>query len=200
MEYLQTDGFDDSAGWPAYVDFLSTFCFILFIFIGSLLFIMFGGLSEKNFQRKVDPWIEHLKAEHIDVTVDGLKIHFDLRKHVDFANNSYELKPDHKEYLARLARELPAMPKIARDCNIVVLGTADAVKFQNDPFGNWSLSAKRALAVLQFLYNCQDCGYDEALRNKLVLLGEGDVKATGRPDAGDRRVDLVVDCTREVTQ
>ena len=30
------------------------------------------------------------------------------------------------------------MPKIASDCNIVVLGTADAVKFQNDPFGNWS--------------------------------------------------------------
>ncbi len=92
------------------------------------------------------------------------------------------------------------MPKIASDCNIVVLGTADAVKFQNDPFGNRSLSAKRALAVLQYLYNCQDCGYDEVLRNKLVLLGEGDVKATGKPDASDRRVDLVIDCTREVSQ
>jgi flagellar motor protein MotB len=80
-----------------------------------------------------------------------------------------------------------------------VVGKADASKFKGDPFGNWSLSAKRALNVLQFLYDCPDCGYGPEMRKYLVLLGEGDVESR-KAGADDRRVDLEIDCTHEVAQ
>jgi flagellar motor protein MotB len=198
VDHLQADPYgDESVGWPSYVDFFATFSFVLFIFIGSLLYLMYGQLGDRLFAAKVAKYVTHLKQQGIEVSVEGQKIKYDLRRHVDFDQNSAELTPRHKEYLRRVARVLPDGLQAAGVCKIVVLGKADAAKFKDDPFGNWNLSARRALAVLQFLYNCPDCGYGPEMRRKLVLLGEGDVESTS-PNADDRRVDLVIDCTREV--
>jgi flagellar motor protein MotB len=198
VDHLQVDPYgDESVAWPSYVDFLATFSFVLFIFIGSLLYLMYGQLGNRLFAAKVAKYVTHLKQQGIEVSVEGQKIKYDLRRYVDFEPNSAELTTKHKEYLQRVARVLPDGLQAAGDCKIVVLGKADAAKFKDDPFGNWNLSAKRALAVLRFLYNCPNCGYGPEMRGKLVLLGEGDVESKGA-SADDRRVDLVIDCTREV--
>jgi flagellar motor protein MotB len=107
------------------------------------------------------------------------------------------LTPAHEAYLRKIAKELPAGLAAAGPCKVVVLGKADAKKYPNDPFGNWDLSARRALAVLRFLYSCTDCGYGPEMQKRLVLLGEGDVESSGA-SGDDRRVDLVIDCTREI--
>ena len=197
MDLFQSESFgDESVAWPSYVDFLSTFSFVLFIFIGSLLFLMHGQVGERAFAAKVSDYVTHLKKEGIEVTVEGRKIRYDLRRQVAFGTRQATLTSEHEEYLRKIALELPAGLKAAGPCKVVVLGKADAEKFR-DPFGNWDLSARRALAVLRFLYNCTNCGYGTEMRNRLVLLGEGDVESAGASN-DDRRVDLVIDCTREI--
>jgi flagellar motor protein MotB len=199
VDHLHTDPYnsDENVSWPSYVDFLATFSFVLFIFIGSLLYMMYGQLGNRRFAAKVAKYVTHLKQQGIEVSVEGQKIKYDLRRNIAFVPGLAELNADQKEYLRRVAQTLPEGLHAAGDCKIVVLGKADSAKFKEDPFGNWSLSARRALAVLQFLYDCANCGYGPEMRGKLVLLGEGDVESTG-VGADDRRVDLVIDCTREV--
>ena len=192
---------DEGVGWPSYVDFLATFAFVLFLFIGSLLFLMHGQVGERAFANRMAPYVDKLRTQGIDVAVEGMRVKYDLRKQVDFGSGSAELAPKHMAYLRRVARHLPEGLKQAGDCKVVVLGKADRIKFKNDPFGNWSLSAERALAVLKFLYNCENCGYGQEMRGRLTLLGEGDVAAkTRNSSAEDRRVDVVIDCTREVVR
>ena len=190
---------DESVGWPSYVDFLSTFSFVLFIFIGSLLFLMHGQIGDRVFAAKMHRYVETLKRQGIEVSVQERKIRFDLTRKVDFANNSAELEERHKEYLRRVGQALPQGLKTAGNCKVVVVGKADATKFLGNPFGNWNLSAERALTVLRFLYDCPDCGYGPEMRKYLVLLGEGDVESQ-KAGASDRRVDLEIDCTHEVPQ
>jgi flagellar motor protein MotB len=198
MDLLQEDSFgDESVGWPSYVDFLSTFSFVLFIFIGSLLFLMHGQIGERAFASKVNDYVTRLRKEGIEVTVEGRKIRFDLRRQVAFGTRQATLTSEHEAYLRKVAHELQPGLDTAGQCKVVVLGKADAKKYPNDPFGNWDLSARRALAVLRFLYNCTDCGYGADMQKRLVLLGEGDVDSAGA-SSDDRRVDLVIDCTREI--
>jgi flagellar motor protein MotB len=198
MDLLQEDSYgDESVGWPSYVDFLSTFSFVLFIFIGSLLFLMHGQIGERAFASKVSAYVSRIRKEGIEVTVEGRKIRFDLRRQVAFGTRQATLTSEHEVYLRKVARELKPGLDAAGQCKVVVLGKADAKKYPNDPFGNWDLSARRALAVLRFLYNCNDCGYGLDMQKRLVLLGEGDVDSAGA-SSDDRRVDLVIDCTREV--
>jgi flagellar motor protein MotB len=188
---------DEGVGWPSYVDFLATFSFVLFIFIGSLLFIMHGKLGERDFEGRVSDWVAGLQAEGIDVKVEGRKIKFNLTQQVNFAMSSAVLSREGERNLRRVAGKLPKGLDVAGDCKVVVLGKADAVQYRGDPFGNWRLSAARALAVLRFLHNCEDCGYGREMRGKLVLLGEGDVESQQEAQ-DDRRVDLVIDCERVV--
>ena len=198
MDFLEAESFgDESVGWPSYVDFLSTFSFVLFIFIGSLLFLMHGQIGERAFADKVSDYVTRLRKEGIEVTVEGRKIRYDLRRQVAFETRQATLTGAHEAYLRKIAHELPAGLAAAGPCKVVVLGKADAKKYPKDPFGNWDLSARRALAVLRFLYSCTDCGYGAEMQKRLVLLGEGDVESAGA-SGDDRRVDLVIDCTREI--
>jgi flagellar motor protein MotB len=69
-----------------------------------------------------------------------------------------------------------------------------------DPFGNWELSNRRAMAVFKFFANCQDCGTQfSTMRRKISLAGIGDTKAdTSTPDnVSDRTVDIIIDCSRQ---
>jgi flagellar motor protein MotB len=189
---------DEDVIWPSYVDFMATFAFLLFIFIGSLVVLMYGQLGDQLFKRKTEQLVIELQRQGIEVQVHGKTLLFNLTKKVDFGNGKAELLPAHIDYLKKLAVNLDRSLKIAgTECNLVVLGKADRTPFVSDPFGNWNLSAQRALVVLKYLYNCQDCNIDDELRAKLVLLGEGNVSAQSVARADDRRVDLVVDCERE---
>jgi flagellar motor protein MotB len=170
---------------------------VLFIFIGSLLFLIYGQLPEKLFAIKTAGYVRSLKEQGVDVTQNGMKLFYNLRKHVAFDRGSAELSEKDKEYLRKVAGKLTEAMKLAGSCSVVVKGTADSHPYPNDPFGNWSLSARRALAVLRFLHECHGCGYSDDIKRKLTLLGEGDIAADPNPNDDDRRVDLIIDCTRE---
>jgi flagellar motor protein MotB len=192
---------DDQGGenvaWPSYVDFLSTFIFVLFVFIGSLLFIVHGQVREREFQIKMSDFMKRLEDNGTPATIEGRKIRWDLRKQLDFGSFSSELNDKHRAYLRKVARQLPVALEKAGDCSVVVLGAADSAPVQGDVFGNWRLSSNRALSVLEFLYECEDCGYDKSMQRRLTLLGEGDTKADRtRVSEEDRRVDLILDCSK----
>ena len=194
-EYGAENG-DENVAWPSYVDFLSTFTFVLFIFIGSLLFILYGQLPERMFQMRMETFMKQLEVNGTPATIDGHRVRWDLRRQLDFAPSSAVLNEKHKTYLRKIAQQLPQGLKDGGDCRIVVLGTADSTPFANDPFGNWNLSSQRALRVLEFLHQCADCGYGLEMRRRLTLLGEGDTRADkNRAADDDRRVDLILDCS-----
>jgi flagellar motor protein MotB len=189
---------DENMAWPSYVDFLSAFSFVLFIFIGFLLYMLYGQVPEQLFKIRTSKFVGDLRGKDPNLAprVEGMRLVWDLSKKLNFRDGSAELGAAHRRYLTQVARELPrGLAEAGPDCRVVVLGTADSRPFQNDPFGNWNLSAQRALSVLRFLYSCNDCGYGAEIRKKLTLSGEGDTRANTRVTSQDRRVDLVIDCT-----
>jgi flagellar motor protein MotB len=190
---------DENIAWPSYVDFLSAFSFVLFIFIGFLLYMLYGQVPEQMFKLRTQKFVEelHSRDPNLAPRVEGMRLVWDLSKELNFADGSPQLTAAHRAYLAQLARELPrGLRDAGPNCSVVVLGTADSRPFVNDPFGNWNLSAQRALSVLRFLYSCTTCGYDAVeMRKKLTLSGEGATRANTRALSKDRRVDLVIDCT-----
>jgi flagellar motor protein MotB len=183
---------DEGVGWPSYVDFLSTFVFVLFIFIGSLLYILSGDIQQKSFERRIQNYVTKLNAAGIANVVEGKTIKLPLKGKVDFGTNSANLKPQHEKYLREIGEYLKQAPGSKR---IVIMGHADRQPFPNDPFGNWRLSSQRALRVLDFLYSCNDCGYGPEVREQLTLTGEGNINADSeqRNNPEDRRVDVIID-------
>ena len=43
----------EGVAWPSYVDFLSTFTFVLIIFLGSLIYLMAQGIRQGQFQQDI---------------------------------------------------------------------------------------------------------------------------------------------------
>lgn len=183
---------DENVAWPSYVDFLSTFAFVLILFVGSLLYIISGDIRQRLIQMKVQPYSQLLAANGVVNVVDGEKIRLPLEGKVEFDKGQSTILPRHILYLRKIGAVLAAAHGSKR---IVVLGFADSTPFANDPFGNWKLSSARALSILQFFYDCRDCGYDEDVRRKLTLTGEGsvDAKVALAGSAGDRRVDIIIE-------
>jgi flagellar motor protein MotB len=181
---------DESVGWPSYVDFLSTFVFVLFIFIGSLLYILSGDIQQRSFEKRIAPYVEDLRKAGIAHTVKGMQVHIPLKGKVDFVTGNATLLPQHERFLRQVGRRLGKAPGARR---IVIQGYADKQPFPGDPFGNWRLSAQRALRVQEFFYQCRNCGYGAEVRNMLTLTGEGDTSATGGSNRQDRRVDVIID-------
>ena len=187
---------DENVGWPSYVDFLSTFIFVLILFVGSLLYLLSGDIQERLIQAKVQPYSKSLSDQGVFNVVEGKKIKLPLKGMVEFDVGRSTLLEKHIPYLRRIGSMLARAPGSKR---IVVRGYADSSPFANDPFGNWRLSSERALNILRFFYDCKDCGYGEDVRRQLTLTGEGDLDAkrekSGRADDGkdDRRVDIFIE-------
>jgi len=185
---------DENVGWPSYVDFLCTFVFVLILFVGSLLYILSGDIRRREFQRKATGFGTVLREQGIAFAVDveGHKVRLPLKGQVDFEPGESAILPRHVPYLRKIASILAQATGSKR---IIVLGFADRTPFEGDPFGNWRLSAERALHVLQFFYNCHNCGYDVEIRKQLTLTGEGDIGAsqTNVTNSEDRRVDIIID-------
>lgn len=192
---MNPDNTDENVGWPSYVDFLSTFIFLLILFIGSLVFQVSGVMAQQKMKRDVGRVASEIKVPNY---IRQNKIFIPLADQVKFESNSAVLNDDAQKRLRAVGQQ------IARACSdpqvyckrVVVEGHADRVPVKNDPrFGNWKLSANRALNVLEFFYGCNDCGYGEQIRSRLTLSGEGDIGAT-RSFAGsseDRRVDVILE-------
>lgn len=194
---------DEGVGWPSYVDFLSTFVFVLFIFIGSLLYLLSGDMRKRSFEEMIGPYIKSLNEHGISNLLVGRQLHIGLEEKVEFENGKWAVLEKHERFLQEVGQNLAKAPPGCK--RIIVQGYADRVPFceewrgnkcvKEDPFGNWNLSAKRALAVLRFFYLCSNCGYGEGVRKKLTLSGQGDISSA--PDLGgshkDRRVDVIMD-------
>jgi flagellar motor protein MotB len=180
---------DENVGWPSYVDFLSTFVFVLIVFIGSILYLLSGDIHQRLMEQRILPVVTGLTTSGIANYREGNKIILPLKSKVDFDTNRVDIRPEHHRYLRQIGRFF-ADPAVQR---IVILGFADSQPCRNDPFCNWDLSARRAQEVLKFFYLCSDCGFNrDEIRRKLTLTGEGNV---GSSKAGpeDRRVDIVLD-------
>ena len=110
---------------------------------------------------------------------------------MEFGTNSADIMPEHFRFLRELSGHLTSHD-VQR---IMIRGLADSQRCISDPFCNWDLSARRAEAVLKFFYNCKDCGYGQEVRRKLILMGEGDTNSLdhGKPNRGERRVDIILD-------
>ena len=188
---------EEGVAWPCYVDFLSTFVFVLMLFLASTVYIVSGAIDQTLKQKRMTAISDEMKRHGILNAIEGTRIRITLIDKVTFPLNKSTLGETGKRNLREYGA-LAADPQFKR---VVVEGHADKIEVKGDEFGNWKLSVERALAVLQFLYLCDDCGFDKnQLRSKLVLRGEGDLGAkelraderlVGR--AGDRRVDIVLD-------
>ncbi|HLG97809.1 MAG TPA: OmpA family protein [Bryobacteraceae bacterium] len=183
---------DEHIGWPSYVDFLSTFVFVLIVFVGSLLYLLSGDIRQRVVEQRIQGVIRGLKGTGVVFERDGDRLVFPLKSKVEFATNQAEILPQHERYLREVGKSF-GNPGVQR---IVILGFADSQPCRIDPFCNWDLSARRAQAVLKYYYTCADCEYDPAsIRKKLTMTGEGDITST-KPGSHDRRVDIILEFER----
>jgi flagellar motor protein MotB len=187
--YEEEHSADEHIGWPSYVDFLSTFVFVLIVFIGSLMYLLSGDIHQRVIEQRMRSVIAGLAGTGVAFHRDGDKLVFPLKSKVEFETGHVEIQPKQQRYLRDVAKNF-VNPAIRR---IVILGFADSQACRNDPFCNWDLSARRAQEVLKYFYLCLDCGFDpEVIRKKLTMTGEGNitsVKASGE----DRRVDIILE-------
>lgn len=204
---------EEGISWPSYVDFMSTFIFILIIFLGSLVYLMAGSLRQQEFIQQIGPSIVELKALQketnagVDFHVDAiaLKVYITLKGQIIFKTGCPNDRRDDcpktlpvetTETLRKVGKIIAQNPHCTR---VVIEGRADSQKvyrrtslgkLEEDPFGNWELSTNRATEVLKFFWNCTDCGYDANLfRPKFTLSGLGEQG----PNPEERRVDVTID-------
>jgi len=187
--FTEEEMYDEGVAWPSYVDFLSTFTFVLIIFVGSLLYLLSGDIRQRAMDRVIGPYMTGLTRAGITNYREGNKVILPLKGKVDFDTNAANIKPEHVHYLREIGSQLSS-PDAKR---IVILGFADSQPCRSDPFCNWQLSALRAEEVLKFFYLCSDCGYGQDVQRKLILRGEGNLSSGLLPSALDRRVDVIIE-------
>jgi flagellar motor protein MotB len=189
---------DENVGWPSYVDFLSTFIFLLILFIGCLVFQVSGVIEQHKKKKTLDDISKDIGGAGIPNYVRQNKIIIPLAEQVNFAPGKSFLDAIAQDHLTRVGHQIAlacADPRI--HCKrVMVEGHADNVPVKRDPqFGNLRLSADRALEVLRFFYVCGTCGYGPEIRSRLILSGEGDIAAQNLVGGSqqDRRVDVILD-------
>jgi flagellar motor protein MotB len=204
---FEDDEQDEGIAWPSYVDFLSTFIFVMMIFIGSLLYILSGAIGDRTFKVAVAKTEAALDKAQIRYSVRSKKLIIPLNDQVKFETGCPDdakptcpkgLSDENVTHLHRVAEIIADNPGWNR---IIIEGRADATQYkdatgkidENSEFKNFDLSARRAREVLKFFHDCRDCKYDpKDIRPKLVLSGLGNKKDSGS-DQGERRVDVVLD-------
>ena len=188
------DQADDGIGWPSYVDFLSTFVMILILFLACIVFFVSDVQNRAKRQRRVNEVSDALAKSGIQYQAVGDRIVISLKNKVEFRTKEFVLDDKGRAFLRSTAKQLSDTSDVK---HIIVQGRADSDPFANDEFGNWKLSAQRALEVLQFLYNCENCAPGVDLKSKLVLAGEGDTEArrnvSTEEKSKDRSPDVILD-------
>lgn len=210
---LSQDESQENVAWPSYVDFLSTFIFILIIFLGSLLYLMVQGIRQGQFIQDSSRSVPVLISEGFKPIKGRLQLTVPLNGRLQFAKGcpgkigcSAGLDESEKVALRNLADVVGTQH--ARCTRIVVRGQADSDKYVNpvtkevDPLGNYDLSNRRASLVLRYLLlECNDCSDAfKGLRSKLTLAGVGDTLASKSSPArdDDRTVNIIIDYSGNV--
>jgi chemotaxis protein MotB len=202
---MNADNTDENVGWPSYVDFLASFIFLLILFIGSLVFQVSGVIEQRKKTQTLKHISELMGKAGIANSVRQNKILIPLDQQVTFPSNSSMIDSSARDHLRNVGLQIAKAcsdPQV-RCRRILVEGHADNVPVKNDPeFGNWKLSANRALEVLRFFYRCRNCGYGEEVPARLALSGQGavDAKNSTSGNVSDRRVDVILDYGKERDQ
>ena len=68
--------------WPSYVDFLTSFIFVLLLLVGALLYLASGDIEEQEFRLRMTAYSEQLKAKGIANYVEGTKQIISLKNKV----------------------------------------------------------------------------------------------------------------------
>lgn len=133
--------------------------------------------------------IGNLNDEDINIKVDKGVVYIDISDKLLFKTGKYEVTPEAKEVLGKVAAVLQNQP----DIEFMVEGHTDNVPYRSGVLlDNWDLSVKRATAVVRILQN--QYGLDPA---KMAAAGRGEYKPVASNDtkegkAANRRTRIVI--------
>lgn len=134
--------------------------------------------------------IGNLNDEDINIKVDKGVVYIDISDKLLFKSAKFEVTPQAKEVLGKVAAVLKAQP----DIEFMVEGHTDNVPYRGtgNLQDNWDLSVKRATSVVRILQN--QYGLDPA---KMAAAGRGEFKpvadnTTADGKAQNRRTRIVI--------
>ncbi len=133
--------------------------------------------------------IGNLEDEDINIKVDRGVVYIDISDKLLFKSGSYEVAPQAKSVLEKVAAVLKNQP----DMEYMVEGHTDNVPYKKGVLqDNWDLSVKRSTAVVRLLQN--QYGLDPA---HIAAAGRGEYKpitsnATAEGRATNRRTRIVI--------
>lgn len=134
--------------------------------------------------------IGNLQDEDINIKVDKGVVYIDISDKLLFKTGKYEVSPQAKEVLGKVATVLKNQP----DIEFMVEGHTDNVPYRGGGvlLDNWDLSVKRATSVIRILQN--QYGLDPA---KMAAAGRGEYNpvtdnSTAENKAVNRRTRIVI--------
>ena len=133
--------------------------------------------------------IGNLADEDINIKVDKGVVYIDISDKLLFKSGKYEVTPEAKEVLGKVAAVLKNQP----DIEFMVEGHTDNVAFRSGVLlDNWDLSTKRATTVVRILQN--EYGLDP---KKMAAAGRGEYNpitdnSTAEGKAINRRTRIVI--------
>lgn len=133
--------------------------------------------------------IGNLDDQDINIKVDKGVVYIDISDKLLFSSGKYEVTPQAKEVLGKVATVLKSQP----DIEFMVEGHTDNVPYRNGVLlDNWDLSVKRATSVVRILQN--QYGLDPA---KMAAAGRGEYNpivdnSTPQNRATNRRTRIVI--------
>lgn len=133
--------------------------------------------------------VGNLNDEDINIKVDKGVVYIDISDKLLFKTGKYEVTPQAKEVLGKVAAVLKNQP----DIEFMVEGHTDNVPFRSGVLlDNWDLSVKRATAIVRILQN--EYGLDPA---KIAAAGRSEYKplddnGTKEGKAKNRRTRIVI--------
>ena len=133
--------------------------------------------------------IGNMEDEDINIKVDKGVVYIDISDKLLFKSGKYEITPQAKEVLGKVAAVLKNQP----DIEFMVEGHTDNVAYSNGVLlDNWDLSVKRSTAVVRILQN--QYGLDP---KKMAAAGRGEYNpvadnSTAQGKAKNRRTRIVI--------
>lgn len=133
--------------------------------------------------------IGNMEDEDINIKVDKGVVYIDISDKLLFKSGKYEITPQAKEVLGKVATVLKNQP----DIEFMVEGHTDNVPYRNGVLlDNWDLSVKRSTAVVRILQN--QYGLDP---KKMAAAGRGEYNpvtenTTPQNRAANRRTRIVI--------
>jgi flagellar motor protein MotB len=191
---------DEAIAWPSYVDFLSTFAFVLILFVGYMAFVISNGVRDAIFLAAVESPSKMIGPDvPYQVDYENRQVVINLNHMIAFKSNcprakvcDADLSTDQKEWLLRLGGAIAE--KFPDASRVILQGQADKNP-TSDRYGNLDLANQRAMFVYRFFDELPVSGANmEAFRKKLQISNVGDKLAPhGGDDPSARTVAIIID-------